>query len=174
MDPKLFESPPTAYRGVTLWMLNDKLETDEIVRQLEGFHDAGWGAVIDRTFNGLLTEYLSDEWMEMVEAIVNRAGELGLRVWLQAGYMPSAVPDLPAELQYKGLARRPLGEPGEAGEVVLAEDPEFAYCRAGPRHRPGPAERRRRDRLSQQGVQGRVVRPVRREVRQNDRGDLGG
>jgi len=128
MDPKLFESPPTAYRGVTLWMLNDKLETDEIVRQLEGFHDAGWGAVIDRTFNGLLTEYLSDEWMEMVEAIVNRAGELGLRVWLQAGYMPSAVPDLPAELQYKGLARRPLGEPGEAGEVVLAEDPEFAYC----------------------------------------------
>ena len=128
MDSQSFQSPAAEYRGVTLWMLNDKLQTDQIIDQLEGFKRAGWGAVIGRTFNGLLTEYLSDEWMEMVDALVTRAGELGLRVWLQAGYMPSAVPDLPEAIQYKGLARRSVDEPGEPGEAVLAVFDDQAYC----------------------------------------------
>ncbi|NIA21254.1 MAG: hypothetical protein GWP05_04630, partial [Anaerolineaceae bacterium] len=116
------------YRGVTLWMLNDKLEQSEIVRQLDGFSEAGWGGLIGRTFNGLRTEYLSDEWMEIIQAIITRAGQLGMKVWLQAGYMPSAIPDLdPADVGL-GLAMRGKDEPGPEGEVVLAEDDRYAYC----------------------------------------------
>jgi len=128
MDPEEFASPDKAYRGITLWMLNDKLETDEIVRQLEGFADAGWGAVIGRTFNGLRTEYLSDEWMAMVEQIIARARELGMRVWLQAGYMPSAVPNLDPARAHRGLAMRPKGESIQEGDTALCHDDEYVYC----------------------------------------------
>jgi len=128
MDREQFASPGREYRGVTLWMLNDKLELDEIERQLDGLADAGWGAMIGRTFNGLLTEYLSDEWMEIIGRIISRARRHGMRVWLQAGYMPSAVPDLPADRAHKGLSRRARGESPADGETVLAEDDAFVYC----------------------------------------------
>ena len=59
MDSKEFLNPGRRYRGVALWMLNDELEVGEIARQLDGMADAGWGAVIGRTFNGLRTRYLS-------------------------------------------------------------------------------------------------------------------
>ncbi|MFW6146628.1 MAG: glycosyl hydrolase [Planctomycetota bacterium] len=129
MDRQEFKAPSAAYRGVTLWMLNDKLETDQVVEQLESFHRAGWGAVIGRTFNGLLTEYLSDDWMAMTDAIVARAGELGMRVWLQAAYMPSAVPDLDPAVQYKGLTARPADAAIEDNAEVLARDETYAYCK---------------------------------------------
>ena len=127
MDKRTFRKPPAEYRGVTLWMLNDKLQVREIIRQLKGFHAAGWGAVIGRTFNGLKTDYLGEEWMKIIAAIIKGAGRLGMRVWLQAGYMPSAVPNLDPAVAHKGLARRPAGDPVGPDEIVLARDGEFAY-----------------------------------------------
>ena len=127
MNPSEFRNPGCQFRGVALWMLNDKLEIDEIVRQLDGMAEAGWGAVIGRTFNGLMTEYLSDEWMAIIGAIVDRARTHGMRVWLQAGYMPSAVPDLDPAVAHMGLARREKNQPVGDDEVVLAEDDQFAY-----------------------------------------------
>ena len=76
MDRGQFRDPALAYRGVTLWMLNDRLDGDELERQLAGFRDAGWGAVITRTFDGLLTPYLSEEWMGLLERIVRTAKDL--------------------------------------------------------------------------------------------------
>jgi len=128
MNQQEFRNPGPQYRGVTLWMLNDKLEVDEIVRQFEGIHAAGWGAVIGRTFYGLLTEYLSEEWMEIIEAIIRQAGKHDMRVWLQAGYMPSGIPNLDPKDVGTGLAYRPKNAPGKDGDVVLAEADQYAYC----------------------------------------------
>jgi hypothetical protein len=147
MDSKEFLNPGRQYRGVALWMLNDELEVGEIARQLDGMADAGWGAVIGRTFNGLRTKYLSEEWMTIIGAIVAGCRRHGMKAWLQAGHMPSAVPDLPREIAHQVLVRQPrAGAPaGETdssakaapwhgagalaeGETVLAEDDSFAYC----------------------------------------------
>jgi len=113
-----FLNPGATYRGVTLWMLNDKLEPDEIVRQLRSFKAAGWGALIGRTFVGLRTKYLSDEWMEMIGLIIEEAKKEGLKVWLQAGFMPSGIPDLAPEWQHRVLIRQGRGDaaaPGRPG-----------------------------------------------------------
>jgi hypothetical protein len=40
MEKHIFLDPGTEYRGVALWMLNDKLESEEIARQLEGLYEA--------------------------------------------------------------------------------------------------------------------------------------
>ena len=129
MDPKEFSNPGRQYRGVALWMLNDKLEVGEIERQLDGMASAGWGAVIGRTFVGLRTEYLSDEWMEIIAAVVAGCRRHGMKAWLQAGHMPSAVPDLPIEIAHHVLVRLPKGTAAPASAVVLAEDESFLYCR---------------------------------------------
>jgi len=127
MDRAEFASPGTGYRGVTLWMLNDVLERDEIARQLEGIHEAGWGAVIGRTFSGLLTQYLSDEWMDIIQEIIDGARDKGMRVWLQAGYMPSGMPGLSDDEKYRVLARKDKDEgPGE-GETLLCTSEDHAF-----------------------------------------------
>ena len=120
MEPRDFKDPGNEHRGVTLWMLNDRLERDELVRQLNEINGAGIGAVITRTFNGLRTEYLSDEWMTSLRAITDRAAELGMRVFFQAGYMPSGMPDLPPESAHHVLAVAGAGDVGE-GDVVIAD-----------------------------------------------------
>ncbi|MDH7570421.1 MAG: glycosyl hydrolase, partial [Armatimonadota bacterium] len=127
MNREEFRNPPPAYRGVALWMLNDKLEEDEIARQLEGIAAAGWGALIARTFNGLRTEYLSEEWMAIMARIIAGAEKLGLRVWLQAGYMPSAIPNLQPARAHRGVAMHPRSQPLVEGETVLYEDAEHVY-----------------------------------------------
>lgn len=128
MDTKEFLNPGPEYRGVTLWMLNDELELEEVARQLEGFRAAGWGALITRTFVGLRTEYLGDEWVKVVEETIRLSGKLGLKVWLQAGYMPSGIPDLEPGMAHKVLVRKAKDEPGEQSERVLHEDDGHVYC----------------------------------------------
>jgi hypothetical protein len=108
-------------------MLNDRLVPNEIGRQLAGFRAAGWGAVITRTFNGLRTPYLSEAWMAILDQIVAHAAELDLEVWFQAGYMPSAIPDLSPELAHCAIARLPRGQAPAENERVLAQDEDGIY-----------------------------------------------
>ncbi len=127
MNKSLFARPPAAYRGVTLWMLNDDLKPERLVEQLNSFRAAGWGAVIARTFNGLMVEYLSDEWMRLIDVIVAHCERIGLRLWLQAAYMPSAMPGLPRERQYRGLRLVRNGEPIPAQAEIFARDARGVY-----------------------------------------------
>lgn len=128
-----FKNPGTNYRGVTLWMLNDRLEKDEAIRQLKSFYDAGWGAVITRTFMGLRTMYLSEEWMLITEEIIRKAKELGMKVWLQeadknaAAYMPTGIPGMEEEFRNLVLIRKRKDEPVEEGERLLLIYNDYAY-----------------------------------------------
>lgn len=128
-----FKNPGMDYRGVTLWMLNDKLEKDEAIRQLESFYNAGWGAVITRTFMGLRTMYLSEEWMMITEEVIKKAKEFGMKVWLQeadknaAAYMPTGIPGMEEEFRNIILIRKKKDEPVEEGERLLAIYDDYAY-----------------------------------------------
>jgi hypothetical protein len=129
MQKSEFRNPAPRFRAATLWMLNDRLEVEELRRQLREIHDKGIGAVIPRTFMGLRTEYLSEEWMRATEAIVELAGELDVKVFFQAGYMPGAIPDQDPNSAHVAIACIPRHrEPGE-GQVTVAEDETFRYVR---------------------------------------------
>lgn len=122
-----FAQPGLEYRGVTLWMLDDKLEKDECARQIRSFAEAGWGALITRTFNGLRTEYLSEEWMEIMREAIDVGGETGLKVWLQAGYMPSAIPELKEEHTHRVLVRLGQDESPAEGDHLVRREGDYAY-----------------------------------------------
>ena len=130
MNRSEFRNPAPEFRAATLWMLNDRLEVDELRRQLREIHDKGIGAVIPRTFMGLRTEYLSEEWMRAMETIVELTGELGIEVFFQAGYMPGAIPDQDPDSAHVAIASIPRDQEPNAGEVTVSEDENFRYVRA--------------------------------------------
>ena len=69
-----FEHPPADFRPAPLWVWHDKLDTERLTRDLEDLKDKGFGGAFMHPRYGLITEYLSDEWFDMVFA---KRGPLG-------------------------------------------------------------------------------------------------
>jgi hypothetical protein len=114
-------------------MLNDRLEDDELVRQLEGIRAAGFGSVIARTFNGLRSDYPGEGFMASMETLIAAAGRLGLRVYLQAAFMPACVPDLPDEFSLPVLTARAKGQAADARPIAVCGDAAIHVERAAGR-----------------------------------------
>ncbi len=77
-----FRNPPATYRPAPFWSWNDKLELVELERQIEEMADKGWGGFFMHARVGLVTPYLSEEWMELVKGCVRKARDTGLQAWL--------------------------------------------------------------------------------------------
>lgn len=77
-----FQSPPAIYRGAPFWSWNGALEKEELLRQIDVFQQMGIGGFTIHVRTGLETEYLGDEFMELVEMSCARAAEKGMLVWL--------------------------------------------------------------------------------------------
>ena len=77
-----FKNPETKYRGRPFWSWNGKLEKKELLRQIETFKEMGMGGYFCHSRIGLITEYLGDEWFELINACADKGQELGLETWL--------------------------------------------------------------------------------------------
>lgn len=98
------------FGGTTFWMLNDKLEDEDIVYQIRQMHDKGIYAFIARTYIGLKSDYPGEGFMSKIQLMINTAKECGMRLYLQARYMPEAIPDLEPQnaLDFLVAQREPL------------------------------------------------------------------
>jgi hypothetical protein len=79
---QLFADPPAEFRFAPFWFLNHRLTDDELIRQVEELHQAGFGGFILHARHGRLTPYLSQEWMARLETCCREAQRLGMWVWL--------------------------------------------------------------------------------------------
>ena len=75
-------NPPAEYRPVPFWSWNDKLDPEELRRQVREMKAAGLGGFFMHARGGLQTAYLSDEWMECVDACLDEAAKCGIDGWL--------------------------------------------------------------------------------------------
>lgn len=78
----LFAAPPAKYRGIPFWSWNCKVTRELIDTQLPIFRQMGFGGVDIHPRTGLDTEYLGEEYLELVKYTVQRCKELGLACWL--------------------------------------------------------------------------------------------
>ena len=78
----LWKTPDASFRGKPFWCWNAKLEKGELMRQLPVFKEMGMGGVFMHSRTGLATEYLGDEWFELVNACADEAQKLGMEAWL--------------------------------------------------------------------------------------------
>ena len=117
MLDQIFQNPPAICRGTDFWMLNDSLDELEMRRQLRSMHEQGIACVIVRTYIGLRSDYPGRDWMEKMRAVVDEARSLGMTLFMQAGYMPEAVLDLPPEFSLGDVRCYPAGH----GEGTVLE-----------------------------------------------------
>lgn len=80
---KHFESEEyKSYRAIPFWSWNDKLEKKELLKQVDWMDKCGIGGFFMHARSGLQTEYLSEEWMECIEACAEQAEKSGMKAWV--------------------------------------------------------------------------------------------
>jgi hypothetical protein len=99
----LFIDPPSDYRSAPLWDWNDKITEDGIDFQMKKFKEGGLGGVFIHPRPGLITEYLSEDWNHLYDYTIQKAKELGMKVWIYdensypsgfaGGHVPAQMPD---------------------------------------------------------------------------------
>mgnify|MGYP007117718672 CR=1 FL=1 len=75
---QLFENPGAEYRGKPFWSWNGELRKEELLRQLSIIKEMGFGGFFMHSRAGLITEYLGEEWFELVNAVADEGEKLGL------------------------------------------------------------------------------------------------
>ena len=69
------------YRPLPFWSWNDELQTDVLTEQIQWMHENGIGGFFMHARTGLVTEYLSDDWMRCIEICSQEAKRLGMTAW---------------------------------------------------------------------------------------------
>jgi hypothetical protein len=82
LDRELFENPTSEYRGAPFWAWNSKLDIEELKWQLEVFKKMGFGGAHMHPRTGMATPYLSDEHMDIVKGVVQKAKEEEMHAYL--------------------------------------------------------------------------------------------
>ena len=77
-----FQNPTTYYRSAPFWSWNDNLQPEELSRQIHDMHEQGMGGFFMHSREGLETTYMSERWMECVEASVEAAKQTGTYAWI--------------------------------------------------------------------------------------------
>ncbi len=94
-------------RSIPFWSWNDKLEPEELRRQIREMKKQGIGGFFMHARGGLKTPYMSDEWMECIGACCDEAEKQGMDAW---AYDEEGWPS------------------GFGGGAVLEINPEFYVC----------------------------------------------
>jgi hypothetical protein len=135
-----FNTPSSLYRGAPFWSWNNKLDTDQLCRQLDVFKEMGLGGAHMHPRTGLDTDYLGPDFMHAIRCCVEKAKKEGMLAWLydedrwpsgaagglvtredryRARYLlftPNAYADAPAS---SGVSTDSLAQGGRAGNGHL-------------------------------------------------------
>lgn len=78
---KMLLNIPSKYQPIPFWSWNDKLEIEELRRQIRWMNENGIGGFFMHARGGLQTEYMSDDWMQCIDACCEEAEKNGMDAW---------------------------------------------------------------------------------------------
>ena len=90
-----FQDPPATYRLVPFWSWNEKMEPEEVKRQVRVIKQGGWGGAFVHSRIGLTTPYLGDDWFKAVDATLEACEPSGFRLSSSSSTekpLPSSMP----------------------------------------------------------------------------------
>ncbi len=77
-----FAAPGAEWRGKPFWSWNGELREEELVRQVDVMKEMGLGGYFMHSRAGLITEYLGDEWFDLINAVADAGEKVGMEAWL--------------------------------------------------------------------------------------------
>ena len=132
------------FKPAVFWSFNDVLETEELSRQLDELLKVGCSGGFLHSRVGLVTEYMSREWMDAVRHCCEAAREKGTELWLYdedrfpSGYAGGAVLEEDDSLRTKALCLIPEGQQEKYNILKVyktvteaGQDYTIALCAAG-------------------------------------------
>ncbi len=108
-----FQNPSAEYRTAPFWVWNNDVSKEDIDRTLSEFKDKGIGGAFIHPRYGLITEYLSDDWWELVKYALQKAEELDMKLWIYdensfpSGFAGGHVAAQMPEANNEGVALKP-------------------------------------------------------------------
>ena len=125
MDIKALLKDERNHRSIPFWSWNDKLEEAEVRRQVNVMRDSNNGGFFMHARGGLETDYLGEEWYQMIGAAIDEAKRDGLDAWAYdengwpSGFADGVVPSRGFEYQQKRMCAKVL-EDDVAPEDTIA------------------------------------------------------
>ena len=129
-----FGRPPLALRGAPFWSWNDRLQVQELARQVRDMKAHGMGGFFMHSREGLETDYMGPQWMACIRETVRTAREEGMGAWLYdedrwpSGFAGGLVPQRGDAYRAKVLTLEEGDGYPEDGHGLLAV---FAACLDG-------------------------------------------
>lgn len=133
---QLFDKPPAEYSTSPFFVWNGEVTEADIDFFMDSYHAQGIRSIFIHPRPGLITEYLSDRWFQLVRYTVDKGAKLGMEVWLYdensypsgfaGGHVPAQMPESYNEGQGLLLHRLTQIAPGDERKykVVLRKDPD--------------------------------------------------
>ena len=82
LSPELFLNPSSEYRGTPFWAWNCRLDRELLLKEIDCFKAMGMGGFHIHSRTGMATEYLGNEFMELVKACNEKAKQNEMLCWL--------------------------------------------------------------------------------------------
>lgn len=82
IDKKILKNPTSEWRGKPFWSLNGKLEKRHLKYQIEVMKKMGFGGAFLHSRTGLVTEYMSEEWLDMIGFAADELEANGMEAYL--------------------------------------------------------------------------------------------
>lgn len=82
LQKELFKNPTAEYRGTPFWSWNCKLDKELLLKEIDQLKEMGMGGFHIHSRSGMATEYLGDEFMELVKASNDKAQKNEMLCWL--------------------------------------------------------------------------------------------
>lgn len=118
------EASRKEHTSLPFWSWNDRLDSDELVRQIEAMRAAGIGGFFMHARGGLETPYMGEEWMQAIRTGIDGAGD-DMEAWAYdengwpSGFADGIVPAMGEQNQQKTLRPCVVGKDDFAPADVL-------------------------------------------------------
>ena len=125
----IFSDPSSEYRSAPFWVWNKDVSKEDIDRTLCDFKNRGFGGVFLHPRYGLMTEYLSSHWFDLVKYSRDVAKELDMKLWIYdensypSGFAGGHVNEQMPESYTQGVAL----VPHEISTLSIGENQQVKY-----------------------------------------------
>ena len=114
------QHPQQKHRPIPFWSWNDRLDPEELRRQIRAMAHSGVGGYFMHARSGLKTQYLEEEWFDSVRVGIQEGQAVGLTPWIYdeegwpSGFAGGRVTAKGDWVYARGLRMRRIADPAEA------------------------------------------------------------
>ena len=114
------QHPQQKHRPIPFWSWNDRLDPEELRRQIRAMAQSGVGGYFMHARSGLKTQYLEEEWFDSVRVGIQEGQAVGLTPWIYdeegwpSGFAGGRVTAKGDWVYARGLRMRRIADPAEA------------------------------------------------------------